>query len=287
MGTQYAGIPSSITIPGALTIASMTGSGVNPILVTTSTPLPAGFITGSKVEIRGSDGNTAANGIWDATVTGASQISIPTTGNGTYTGSIPGTVLPLAFGASYQIPSDGDLISASNNNISIESLGDRTAFLLVQTGAYKLAALSRFGGNEDPTFTIQWNTITTVSTAWTTGVAALIVNGVLPNDVIEAQLTTTITTTGTGGQFAEIDLGFAQYVPGGTVTPFKLLGSGVYVPANTTASYTLYGIQTASVAGSVNFYPGQQASSAASFASSFVGPYTIGVRIWRPTGVNQ
>lgn len=64
----------------AMNIASSTNT--NPITITVSGTLPTSFVSGVGVVIAGHLVNTAANGSWTATKTGASTFTIPTTGNG-------------------------------------------------------------------------------------------------------------------------------------------------------------------------------------------------------------
>lgn len=71
-----------------LTISTVSGSGVSPIAVTTTTPHNYGS-NGAQVVIsqQGVLGNTAANGVFTATVTGPSSYTLNgTTGNGAFTG---------------------------------------------------------------------------------------------------------------------------------------------------------------------------------------------------------
>lgn len=64
-----------------ISISSTSGTGVNPITITTSTN--HGFTTGQTIVVSGVTGNTNANGTWTITVTGANTFTIPATGNGT------------------------------------------------------------------------------------------------------------------------------------------------------------------------------------------------------------
>lgn len=65
----------------ALAIASSTN--VSPIAITTSSPLPAYFVTGMQVVITGHLVNTNANGTWTVIKTGASSFTLTgSTGNG-------------------------------------------------------------------------------------------------------------------------------------------------------------------------------------------------------------
>jgi hypothetical protein len=84
------GPPQTLQGTAPLTITGTTGSGVNPILITTfSGSVPS---VGGPVMITGVQGNTAANGSWAATYVSPNSFSIPTTGNGTYSGGGVATV---------------------------------------------------------------------------------------------------------------------------------------------------------------------------------------------------
>lgn len=71
-------------LPTPQTITSATGNAVNPVVCTL---INHGLSNGNLIEITGAAGNTALNGVWPATLIDANTFSLPTTGNGTYTGS--------------------------------------------------------------------------------------------------------------------------------------------------------------------------------------------------------
>lgn len=283
MPTQYNGIASRITLPGTLTIASMSGSGTNPTLVTFTTP--HGLTTGDTIDLFNIDGNTAGNGTWPATVTSGSQISIPVTGNGTYTGILPGQGRPITFGSTFQVPSDGDLISASNNNAPPESLGDRSAVLLLATGAYKLVNINIQGAN-DPAVATTWGTVTSSTTSWTAGTSiALPAIPVQKNDFVEVSLTTAAALVSSG--FVSVSIGMALFAPGTTGTFSKIAGSGSYLAQPNITALNLHGIVGVLSTGNVVFCVGQEVNSATSATTSLGGDHTFIFKLWRPTGVNQ
>src|SRR5437016_3655959 len=129
MPSNYSGKPGNVTTDGPIVITGTTGNGVSPVTVTVSGSLPADFFTGAgpKVDITDVQGNTAANGQWTATPTGASTFTIPQTGNGTYAGG--GLVQGLYLKSLYTVPSDGDPDNAASIFPSLGTLGDRTQFL--------------------------------------------------------------------------------------------------------------------------------------------------------------
>lgn len=69
----------------AITISSATGNGVSPMVITTASNHP--LASGDQVVITGATGNTALNGTFTSTSVTSNTITIPGTGNGTYTGS--------------------------------------------------------------------------------------------------------------------------------------------------------------------------------------------------------
>jgi hypothetical protein len=138
--TNYDGLPSNIVPATAINIASSTNT--NPIVVTVSGGLPTDFLTGVVVHINGHRTNTAANGVWAATVTGGSTFTIPVAGNGV--GAATGTVQPLNLPPFYQIPADGDADNEASIDAWAKRTGDRSSFLAGATGGYKLAKRNVF-----------------------------------------------------------------------------------------------------------------------------------------------
>src|SRR5579859_3188574 len=177
MATQYNGISTNIASSSARIISSSTNT--NPIVVTAN---GHGLTTGDLVDITDHFVNTNANGVWQATVVDANRFSIPQVGNGV--GGATGGVQPLSLGPTFQMPSPGDLRSAASVNTALQALGDRTAFLGVNTGAYKLAILAKAQHNDDGFAT--WATLTTTSTSWTVApIGPFVIDGVVQGDVCE------------------------------------------------------------------------------------------------------
>jgi hypothetical protein len=135
MSTVYQGRAGNITPPTALTITGATNA--SPSQITVSGALPAAFLSGVTVDITGTQGATGINGVWTATVTGASTFTIP---NGLAPGvwTSGGSVQPLYLQAQ-TIPADGDVRSAASVNVPLESLADCVALIAANgIGAYKL-----------------------------------------------------------------------------------------------------------------------------------------------------
>jgi phage tail-like protein len=87
-----------------LFFTGLTGNGVSPVVVTFSAAHGLGP-NGATAKLYVSDvqGNTAANGDWTATIVSATQVSLPTTGNGAYTSGsgeiLAGTGIAPAYSA--------------------------------------------------------------------------------------------------------------------------------------------------------------------------------------------
>lgn len=130
-----------------LTVSSVTGAGVSPIVVTTTAP--HGFTTGQQVNISGVNGNTNCNGMFTITTTGANTFSLTgglagvqsggvytgggigtTTGNGTYTSG--GTVWNAFQNDGYSTffavnPNTNALYSGGQTAITM--IADKTFFI--------------------------------------------------------------------------------------------------------------------------------------------------------------
>lgn len=125
MPSVETGDPTAVT--NSLVRAIDDASNASPIVITTS--VAHLFETGDIVAVTGVGGNTAANGVWQITKTGADTFSLDgSTGNGAYTSG--GSVENQSLTPQFQKPSDGDgPIEASDVNPAFEALADRTQFL--------------------------------------------------------------------------------------------------------------------------------------------------------------
>lgn len=152
---------------GAFTRATISGAtNANPIVVTAAAH---GLTTGQIVTISGVVGNTAANGTWIVTVTGANTFSIPATGNGSYTSG--GVISPPVLATGPTRYTDIVVVSGGANPSTISSAAHKfqaTGGTNNNGDVYKIITI--FGGTN---FTPGNYTITAVNA--TTGVAT--VNG--------------------------------------------------------------------------------------------------------------
>jgi hypothetical protein len=236
MGSQYNGISNneSATPPAAVNIVSSTNA--SPIVVDATAH---GLTTGDWVQVVSHQTNNAANGKWSVVVVDANHVQLAgSTGNGV--GGATGTIQSLVFGATYQIPSDGDARSAASVNVALEALGDRTAFALTNFGSYKL--LSLWGTQTDEnTENVDWlagagatNPIGAAST-WTSiaGIASPPAGILAAGDVIDCEFSFSIqwadSGTTTEGFLLALGAGFsvAGSLPGSST---KIAGSGQVVP---------------------------------------------------------
>jgi len=291
MGTQYSGLASNVTLPTGLSISSSTNA--NPIVVTTAAA--HNLTTGDTVDIVGHQVNTNANGVNAVTVLSGNTFSIPVAGNGV--GGATGTVNPITFGSTFTIPSDGDLISASNNNVPLEANGDRSVALLLRTGQYKLAAYIS-APLSDP------NWYTTPTTQWliprgihlalsTTKIAT--VSGLLSGDLLDVSMSGTakMPDVGTGQVIGGISLAAVYYAPGvapGVVTHIAGSSQLWNVPTGALSvlllPFTLTGYTPATVNGNMDLYFMGVGNN--SVVDVFVYLESmLTVRVWRATGVLQ
>lgn len=129
-----------------LTVSSVTGAGVSPIVVTTSTP--HGFITGQTVNIAGVGGNTNANGMFLVTSTGANTFSLSglagVSSGGLYYGTVPGTTTGngtyTSGGTVYNgFQNDGyATFFAANPNTNAAYSGGQTAITMIADKTFML-----------------------------------------------------------------------------------------------------------------------------------------------------
>ena len=313
MGTIYDGIPGNIAFPAAVAITSTTNA--NPITVTTSAP--HGLLTGDKARIYDHQSNTAANGIWTVTRTGASTYTIPVAGiaAGGATGSSQG----LVYGAALTLPADGDADAAATFNAALAPLTDRSAVTVLSLGQFKLARKELWlysnltnatwchiaaGGvvaNTAIQFVsdgVTWSTaIASVITSPTTvGIAPVFaLSGVVAGDFIDVRLDTMFVADGGGG--ARLCLHAAIAAPG--VTPTwpgggygEMTGGSAYAfgPAGTAppVQVSVHGIiNGAPSSGNLYIQPIYYPYNTATESPQVKGDTLLEVNIWRPTGVPQ
>jgi len=125
----------SPTVGGWTARAIASSTNASPIAVTTT--LNHGFNTGDTVEIAGHATNTAANNLWQITVSGAKTFSLNgSTGNGV--GGATGYAIDYELLPAYQIPAGGELVDPGTIGPPIEGLSNLAPFLYRAGGKYRL-----------------------------------------------------------------------------------------------------------------------------------------------------
>lgn len=132
MSTQYNGKPANVSVPAAINITSSTGT--TPISITAAAH---GLTSGDFVLVSNHAVNTSANGIWQVTVDDANTFRLLTSVF-TAAGAATGTVQPLTLSPTFATPSDGDDMSAASVNVALDATGDRTSYLGVRSGAWRV-----------------------------------------------------------------------------------------------------------------------------------------------------
>lgn len=310
MSTQENGIPDNIgnNLSPQKSIVSTTNT--NPIVVTVTAH---GLTSGDKVSIVNHSVQSAANGVWTATVTGANTFTIPVDGTGFSAGGATGFMRPLSIGPTFAIPADGDALTAASANVALEANGDRTAWLEFNTGAYKLVnkavvAVDDLGaigaGQTWANYTLgtanTWTLANSGVAVWT---PTMWLN---PQDIVEIEFhgSGIIGHNAVGGAFqvfGGFSLFMATTVPGGSFGSWsKIVGSG---------SFMNYGIDTGTPAifsgvkdivcraiftytGTLQVIPEfsvQAASTNSANAPTAIlnGDYSLTIKQWRPTSVLQ
>jgi hypothetical protein len=241
MSTNYNGKNANVIVPAAVQIVSSTFD--TPIVITTYTA--HGLASGDTVNVYGHAGNFAANGEWAANVLSTTTFALyypsGTPSVGTGVGTTSGFVQSLALGATYPIPSDGDLDNAASVNGALEALGDRTAMLSAQIGKWReLDTVAAYVS--DATGIAKWAGHSAFAAAgayeWcqdsplgTTPILEL-TNAFLVGDVAEVQLTSTADwgTTSSATFGVSLALGYVFYASGTPSGPTaRIPGSACYV----------------------------------------------------------
>lgn len=151
--------------------AIVSSTNASPIQITTGTH---GYNTGDTVEIEGHVTNTAANGIWQVTVTGTTTYLLNgSTGNGV--GGATGYSVDYELQPAFQMPANGSLADVNDVVTLGEGLSNTAPFLYRAAGMYRLhdvyTANNSFGVG--PTTAWSSTTFTTSSPVALTSAGAL------------------------------------------------------------------------------------------------------------------
>jgi hypothetical protein len=264
MSTNYAGRPGNESLASNQIVIDATNA--TPIVVQTSAP--HGLQEGERVYVYGVVGNAAANAIAYVHVTDIDKfalyqawsggaVALPIAGSGAYVSG--GVAQPLAWASTLQLPSDGDAINAASVNTATEGEGDREAWLIERTGAYRLVNAATFAVDPGGPGVSTCAAMAASSGAWgdagalNAAIDALYPLGVdvLPGDLIE--VTATCSVSGAGAVVIQIalriGLEFAEYGSAFTGTTTQAIASS---SATLSAPATPGGYLPVSMVGSAN-----------------------------------
>jgi hypothetical protein len=152
MSSQYNGEPDNEKLHSQVTIASSTNA--TPIVLQTSAPHD--LTEGDHVYVQGHAVNTNANGIRAVHVVDGSHIALytsvsgaglsgPIAGNGV--GVATGNVQGIGLLPTFQIPSDGDAVTAASVNVGLEAAADAAQFVAERLGTLKTVYSSSNSAN--------------------------------------------------------------------------------------------------------------------------------------------
>lgn len=174
--------PSNAGAQNRFNILSSTNA--SPIVVTFASS--TGIQNGDTIEIEGHLTNTAANGLWVATlVSGSTVYSLNgSTGNGV--GGNTGWATDYTLNPLLTIPSDGDLINAATVNTPIEGISNAIPFLYRGLGKYRFydSYTTTYGTNSGGPPV--WSTTTTGSATYVACTSATGLFGLVPGPALIA-----------------------------------------------------------------------------------------------------
>ena len=294
MSTQQNGNAGNVSanLPSPGNISSATNA--SPIVIQTSAA--HGRQTGDTVRIAGVTANLAANGIWQVIVNDSTHFQLVGS-TGTGVGGAIGVWTPLTLGPTFAQPSDGDAAAAASVDVGFAGVADRSAYLAVSTGAYKLTQLVTNAldtGVAAPSST-PWAGAggggVGAANTWEVGNFEFVLDDVLAGDVVEIDLATTLYN---GGNTVNVNAGtklyFKNYVPGGSASYAPVSGSAQwnFVPGGVVlmTPITLKGFFTVATTGAVKIQP-YMIASVISTVVDLVGDFTFIASIWRPTSMPQ
>lgn len=306
MPTQYDGDTRNVGTNSSMTITGATNA--NPIQITVSGSLPADMQNGCLVDITGVVGNTAANGVWPATVTGANTFTIPVAGNAAYVSG--GNAQPLNLTPLLSDPSDGDPGNAASVP-GFMTAADRTQFSAgYGIGKYKLVdsfTLGLTSGQSGAVPPTPWGVVSTTTNAYAPmnpsggGTVSWNIPFLSLNDLVEFEVTSSVLITTTAGSAFAAPVGLAVgYGPyGGSSGLVTIQGAQYFwtpgssaqtlVPMSLRARFVPTGnpFRDGSTNGQafVTLYCNMQGAASANL--EVVGDYVIAYRQWRHTGMPQ
>ena len=295
MSTNYAGRPGNEGVAAVLSVIDATNA--TPIVVQTSAA--HGLQEGERVYVYGVTGNLAANTLAYVHVTDVDKfalyqawsggaVALPIAGSGAYVAG--GLAQPLGWASTLQLPSDGDAINAASVNTATEGEGDREAWLVERTGAYRLVSAATFAVEPAGPGATTCAAMTASSGAWGDAAALnaaidsayAIGVDVLPGDLLE--LTATCSVDNGGNDLAlRIGLEFAEYGAAYTgATTQAITSSALNVGASAYVPVSMVGSVNPSATNGGTVIPRlQDYGIGASAGYQLYGAFRFGVRVWR------
>jgi hypothetical protein len=260
------------------------------------------MLTNDVVDIQNHLINTNANGIWPITFISATQYSIAVAGNGVggATGASQAVTMTSNVGLN---PANGDAMNASTWIPGMSCSQDRTAFLALNLGGYKLVNLATYSLSLDTN--TQWSLSGPSATATWTLIASSPVLPIwyIPGDYLDITFTSSAEAQpGIGVTLQNIGLVYSVQIPGDTASAYnEVVGSGVILSTLTNGGQP-YTSCPQPVALSAPFIASIHGGASAATVWIGVGVYQLGattggvafygsrqmvVRQWRATGWPQ
>lgn len=246
MGTTYYPDPNADTPRGSGRLQIDSTTNTTPIKVKTTAN--HGYGAGDRVEIEGADDPGAA-GLWNITIVNADEFTLDGS-VGTLVGGAVGTVSNFTILPSATIPSDGDLVDATNANTPVENALNLGAYPGIVNSRWRIVDVyNQRVSDSTPVANTTWSATTPTAVSWafaqnnplwgpgiggeSPSVAPIIISG----DILDFTFSTTLAYT-SGGVLGAIGLAISS--DGSAVD--LVTGSEVVLPvAGLTTPLTLQG----------------------------------------------
>lgn len=262
MGTTYYPDPNADTPRGSGRLQITGTTNASPIKVTTATH---GYGTGDRVEIEGAQDPNAA-GVWPVTVTSSTEFTLDGS-TGTLAGGAFGTASNFTILPNTTIPSDGDLVDATNANTPVENALNLGAYPGIANARWRILDVYNQRVNDStPVANTTWSATTPNTATWnfaqnnpiwgpgtsgeSPGVAPIFMTG----DFLDITLTTTLTYTSAAviagialaisadGSNADIVKGSAMVLPAAGLTNALFVLSGRVYASDYAGTYDAPGV---------------------------------------------
>jgi hypothetical protein len=197
-----------------------------------------GYNTGDTVAIEGHATNTAANGLWQITVTGANTFSLNgSTGNGV--GGATGYATDYELQPAIVIPAGGELVDPGVIGAALEGVSNTAPYLYRAAGAFNLYDIYSNGLWQNDQ-SLAWTSSTPGNNTWAlvTGCSSLLAPGI----------------AGSGGVFSSGN-GYSPSVQNGDVLDIKLSMTAQVTgstAASSICSLAMKGLWTSAATGPAN-----------------------------------